>query len=110
MSEAENENNITFTEFQELCTEAGISVDSLEILEQDFRAGTALADVTDAILTDYEIHGKPYTAGEALKEMDLQVSLLMESEDIAASKKMAVKLVVQAVRYIAEVCHDEGKN
>lgn len=105
-----DENNITFEEFTELCTEAGISTDNLEVLEQDFRAGRALADVTDALITDQEDHPAAYTAGEALGHMDTYLSLLEEGEDIAGSKKMAVKLAVQAIRYVAEVTHDEGKN
>ena len=106
----ENENNITFAEFQELCQEAGISVDNLGILEQDFRAGTALADTTDALIQDYETRKEAYTAGDALKYMDIALSLLNESEDIAASRIQAKKLAVYAIRYMAEICHDEGKN
>lgn len=107
---SKEENNITFQEFTELCQEAGISVDNLDILEQDFRAGRALADVTDALITDYEEHAAVYQGPEALEQMDLYVSLLEESKEVGGSRKMAIKLAVQAIRYLAEVCHDEGKN
>src|ERR1043165_8394276 len=107
---SENDNTINFAEFQELCQAAGISVDNLQILEQDFRAGTALADVTDALIQDYENKKEAYTAGEGLKNMDIAFTLLAESEDIAASRIQAKKLAVYAIRYMAEVCHDEGKN
>lgn len=104
------DNKITFSEFNELCQEAGISIDNMEVLEQDFRAGTALADVTDALITDYEANPKTKSAGEAMKEMDVFLTLLEEGQDIAGSRELAVKLAVTALRYIAEVCHDEGKN
>ena len=105
-----DENNITFAEFQELCSEAGILVDNMSILEQDFRAGTSLADVTDALITDYEVHPDTYTPDDALKAMDIAITLLAESKDAATSRAQAVKLAVSAIRYMAEVCHDEGKN
>lgn len=105
-----DDSNITFPEFQELCQEAGITVDNVEVMEQDFRAGRALADVTDSVITDYEEHAKPYTAGEATEMIETWAAMLAEGEDLEGCKKMAVKIATQAIRYIAECCHDEGKN
>lgn len=105
-----SDTNISFNEFLELCEEAGISTDNTEILEQDYRAGRALADVTDALIADHETHPAAYTAGEALEAMDAALTMLDEGEDIEGAKKMAVKLAVHAVRYLAECTHDEGKN
>jgi hypothetical protein len=109
MSAKNEDHNITFTEFQELCSEAGISVDNLEVLEQDFRSGRALADVTDALITDQEEHPAAYTPGEAMEMMDAFVSMIEEA-DAEGKKRAGVKIAVQAIRYLAECCHDEGKN
>lgn len=105
-----DEQSINFTEFLELCEEAGISTDNTEVLEQDFRAGRALADVTDALITDQETHPAAYSAGEGLDTMDLQLTQLEEGKDITGNKKAAIRLAVAAIRYVAECCHDEGKN
>jgi len=107
--EKEKDTSINFQEFLELCSEAGISTDNAEMLEQDFRAGRALADVTDALITDHETHPATYTEGEALEQMDIAISMLEEGRG-EGKKKMAMKLAVQAIRYLAEVVHDEGKN
>lgn len=103
------DNNITFAEFQELCSEAGISVDNLEVLEQDFRAGRALADVTDALITNQEEHPAAYSPSEALASMDAFLGLIEEA-DLAGKRAAMTKIAVQAIRYLAECCHDEGKN
>ncbi len=102
--------SITFNEFLELCEEAGISTDNTEVLEQDFRAGRALADVTDAIITDQETHPAAFTAAEALDAMDLQLTQLEEGQSVEGNRKAAIRLAVAAIRYVAECCHDEGKN
>lgn len=102
--------NISFEEFLELCEEAGISTDNTEVLEQDYRAGRALADVTDALITDQELHPAAFTTGEALTAMDISLSQLEESENAEGQRKMATQLAVQAIRYLAECTHDEGKN
>ena len=107
--ETQDAHNITFTEFQELCTEAGISVDNLEVLEQDFRSGRALADVTDALITNQEEHPAAYTANEALEIMDSFLSMVEEA-DLPGKRQAAITIAVQAIRYLAECCHDEGKN
>jgi hypothetical protein len=104
------DNDISFEEFVELCSEAGISTDNLEQMEQDFRAGRALADVTDALITDQETHPAPYAPGEHLESMDVTLTMLEEGGTTEGNKKAAVKLAVQALRYLAECCHDEGKN
>lgn len=106
----EKETSLTFDEFRELCEEAGIYTDNEEVLEQDYRSGKALADVTDALISDQEVHPASYTAGEALDNMDIAVSLLEEGQDLEANRKAAIKLAVSAIRYVAECCHDEGKN
>lgn len=102
--------SISFSEFVELCEEAGISTDNAEVLEQDYRAGRALADAVDALISDQETHPAPYSSSEALDQMDIALSMLEETKDIISMKKMATKLAVHAVRYLAECCHDEGKN
>ncbi len=105
-----NEANISFNEFLELCEEAGISTDNAEVLEQDYRAGRALADVTDALISDHETHPAPYTPDEALDGIDVLLAKLDEMTLLADKRQMAVKIAVQAIRYLAECCHDEGKN
>ena len=105
-----NESTITFDEFLELCEEAGISTDNTEVLEQDYRAGRALADVTDALISDQETHPAAFTSAEALDAMDIQLTQLEEGSTTEGNRKAAMKLAVSAIRYIAECCHDEGKN
>ena len=107
---AKEETNLTFEDFLELCQEAGITTDNVGVLEQDFRAGKALADVTDALITDYETHTSAYTQKEAIDAMDIAMTLMAEAEKPIASRSQAVKMAVMAVRYLAEHCHDEGKN
>ncbi len=100
---------ITFEEFSELCTQAGISTDNTEQLEQDFRIGQALADVTDALITSTE--STPAVGeNEALVDMDSTLSMLESLEDAESRRKAAVDLAAQAVRYAAEHTHDEGRN
>ncbi len=101
---------ISFKEFQELCTEAGISTDNLETMEQDFRAGTALAWVTDQLITDHEEHPAQYDRNEALDRMDAYITVLCEGGTSAGERTVAVKLAAQAIRFLAEVVYDEGKN
>lgn len=101
---------VSFDEFLELCQEAGISSDNVEVLEQDFRSGRALAEVTDALITDQELHPAKYTGEEALEAMDVALTLVMEGENAEANRKQMLKIAVHALRYIAENCHDEGKN
>jgi hypothetical protein len=101
---------VTFAEFQELCTEAGISCDNPETMEQDFRAGTALAWVTDHLITDQGDHPAPYERGEALGLMDAYISVLCEGGPPEGERSIAVKLAAQVIRYLAEVLYDEGKN
>lgn len=101
---------ISFKEFQELCTEAGISTDNLETMEQDFRAGTALAWVTDHLITDHEEHPTHYGRDEALDRMDSYITILMEGGTTEGERTIAVKLAAQAVRYLSEILYDEGKN
>lgn len=105
-----DDTNISFEEFVDLCKEAGISTDNLEAMENDFRAGRALADVTDALITEYETHPAPYSENEHLDLMDIAFTRLAEIENTAGAKQMAIKLAVQALRYLSECCHDEGQN
>lgn len=101
--------DITFQEFQELCQEAGISTDNLETLEQDYRAGRALADVTDALITSQEEHPARYTRQESIGYMEAALELLRQNQPLEV-KKAALGLAVGALRYLAECCHDEGDN
>lgn len=105
-----SEPTITFKEFLELCEDAGISTDDADVLEQDYRAGRALADVVDALITDQELHSDPYASADALDQMDLALSLLEEGEDLEAKRATAKKLAVFAIRFLAENLYDEGKN
>lgn len=105
-----DDHNISFEEFVELCTEAGISSDNMEQMEQDFRAGRALADVTDALITDQETHPAAYNEGDHIQAMDAALTLLAESGSSEGAKNMAIKLAVHSIRYLAECCHDEGQN
>lgn len=105
-----DDTTVEFSEFLELCEEAGISTDNVEVLEQDFRAGRTLADVVDAVITDYETNPLTYSKGDALDLMDLYLTQLEEGTDVSGLRKTAVKLAVITLRYIAECCHDEGKN
>lgn len=110
MSETNDDTNISFEEFVELCTEAGISSDNMEQMETDFRAGRALADVTDALIADYETKPKTGSENEHMDAMDIAFTQLCEAENSAVAKVQAVKLAVQALRYLSECCHDEGQN
>lgn len=103
-------NDISFEEFVELCEEAGISTDNMDQMEQDFRAGKALADVTDALISDQETHAAPYTADEHMVAMDTAMALMSEDSTTEALKTQAIKLAVHAIRYLSECCHDEGQN
>lgn len=105
-----NENDISFEEFVELCEEAGISTDNMDQMEQDFRAGKALADVTDALISDQETHPAPYNPGEHLEAIDVALALLEEGSTAEANRKAATKMAVHAIRYLSEHAYDEGKN
>lgn len=105
-----NTEDITFEEFAGLCEEAGISTDNPEQMEQDFRAGKALADVTDELITDQELHPGTRSTGEYIEAMDLSVTMLEEGSTVEANRKLAIKLAVSAIRYLAECCYDEGQN
>lgn len=102
--------DISFDEFKELCEDAGISVDNTAVLEQDYRAGRALADVTDALIVDHETHPDAYSAGEAITKMETYSAMLSEGEDLKGAREVAIRLAVQAIRYLAECTHDEGQN
>lgn len=110
MSEPKVDSDISFEEFKEMCGEAGISVDNPEMLEQDFRSGRALADVTDALVADIEAHPAQYSENEHIQAMDIAMTLLAESATTEVARKMATRLAVQALRYLSEYCHDEGQN
>lgn len=102
--------DINFEEFVELCSEAGISTDNMEQMEQDFRAGKALADVTDALISSQETHPAPFSNSEHLEILDVTLSLLEEGSTAEGNRNAATKIAVHILRYLAECCHDEGKN
>lgn len=106
----ENQNDISFEEFVELCTEAGISTDNLGQMEQDFRSGKALADVTDALIGDQETHPDKYSSGEHMEAMDAALTMLEEGSTTDGNRKAATKLAVHVIRYLAECTYDEGSN
>lgn len=106
----DNDHNISFEEFQELCSEAGISSDNPEQMEADFRSGRALADVTDALITDQELNPTAMPHDARLNELDIALVQMDENVNTETNKRAAIKLAVNAIRYLAECCHDEGQN
>jgi hypothetical protein len=108
--EVMSDTDISFEEFKELCEEAGITSDNLGQLEADFRSGKALADVTDALIADYETKHERMSENEHIDAIDVAFCSLAESDDMPTAKVQAIKLAVQALRYLAECCHDEGQN
>lgn len=102
------QNDITFSEFITLCEEAGISTDNMAQMEQDFRAGKALADVTDALITSSEDHPAPFTFAQHVEGMD--VNPLSSDRPADHNKTHALRIAVHALRFLAECCHDEGQN
>lgn len=104
------QNDITFSEFITLCEEAGISTDNMAQMEQDFRAGKALADVTDALITSSEDHPEPFSFKVHKGEIETQMLSLNPDKDAAHNKEKALRIAVHALRFLAECCHDEGQN
>jgi hypothetical protein len=104
---------LTFAEFQKMCEDAGIQSNPEE-MEQDFRVGAVIADLVDDLMDAME-GAPPFEGPEAgFKAMDVAVdelNAIMYGSDLAAQKRAAIKVASIAVRYAADVCHDdEGNN
>lgn len=108
MSDITNTPDITFQEFVELCDEAGIVTDNMAQMEQDFRSGKALADVTDALISSSEAHPGPFTFIEHLEGMD--TNPLSSDKPADYNREHALRVAVHAIRFLAECCYDEGQN
>lgn len=114
-----NENpkpELTFEQFTQMCEDAGISA-SPEEMEQDYRTGAVLADVTDELMTAMEKFPPMNSAHEGFAVLKEEVDELWDhvkakqgSRDIAAMRKEAVQVAAMAIRFAADICHDEKGN
>ncbi len=96
-----------------MCEDAGISADAKD-MEQDFRVGGVIADLVDGLMTSMEAFGTFSTPEEGMaaleEEMEALKANIGSGADNAEVRKKALAVGVMAVRYAAEICHDETSN
>ena len=120
MSESSNSKPtpVTFEEYVQICEESGILTDDMKQVETDYRVGCAMADVTDELVTAMESYPAFHSAHEGFGVLKEEVDELWEhvkvkqgGRDIAAMRAEAIQIAAMAIRFAADVCHDEaGQN
>lgn len=115
MSDEKND-ALSFEEFAQLCGEAGID-QSPEELETDFRVGSVFAEVTDELHNAMSNFPAFNSAHEGFAVLDEEVDELWDhvkmkqgKRDIAAMRKEAIQIAAMAIRFAADICHDEKGN
>ena len=114
---------LSFEEYEELVKEAGIDPpgDEAEVkrtLESDFRLGKALSDVTEELLEAIEKYPSMRSAHEGygvlteeFKELEAHVFTKQGGRDIQEMRREACQVAAMAIRFMADICHDEaGQN
>lgn len=108
--------DLTFDEFKKMCEDAGIASEPQE-MEQDYRVGNALADVVDELMGALEKFPPMNSAHEGYAVLDEEMDELWDhvktkqgERDIEKMRKEAVQVAAMALRFIADVCHDEKGN
>ena len=102
---------LSYSQFTQMCEDAGIRSNTEE-MEQDYRTGAVLADVVDGLMNLVESE-PPYmdmfVGHAAVKECvnDLWEAAHGTSED---RRKAAISVAAAAIKYAADLCHDEGNN
>lgn len=118
MSDDSDKNQpITYAEFQGLCKDAGIE-DAPAQMEVDFRIGCAMALVTEELVTATEkfpafnsAHEGYGVLMEEVRELEEHVFKRQGGRDIEAMKREAIQVAAMAIRFAADICHDEkGQN
>lgn len=103
---------LTFEEFAKMCEDAGISASPAD-METDFRVGGVIADVVDQLMTDIEAHPKladPGVGYTGLENVMDNLAVSITNKDAEAVRRDVVGLAAMAVRFAADLCHDEGRN
>lgn len=103
---------LSFEEFAKMCEDAGIAADPAD-MEQDYRVGGVIADLVDELMNDMESTAKLASFDEGL--VLLQQSLArLEREALSSPttdiRDEAISLAAKAVRFAADLCHDEAGN
>ena len=109
---------ISFTEFEALCKEAGIESADNGDMEKDYRLGLALADTTEELLSAIQKHPSMRSAHEGygilkeeFRELEDEVFKRQGGRDIEAMRAEAIQVAAMAIRFVADICHDEaGQN
>lgn len=104
------ENDLTFEQFTKMCEDAGISA-APEEMEQDFRIGQVIADVVDEVMAATEAHPPFADYDEGYAAIKAKVEELgLDELDSAGYRAAAVELAALALRFAADLCHDEAGN
>lgn len=113
---SDDKNQISFEEFSQMAEDAGID-STPEEKEQDYRVGIAAADVMDELMAALESYPAFNSAHEGFgilkEEVDElwdEVKVKQGNRDIEKMRKEAVQVAAMAIRFIADVCHDEKAN
>lgn len=109
-------NEMTFEQFCKMASDAGIEGAPAE-MEQDYRLGNVLADVVDEVMEATEKYPPMNSAHEGyavlkeeVDELWDEVKIKQGSRDIKAMRKEAVQIAAMAIRFAADICHDEKGN
>ena len=109
---------LTFEEFCQICEEVGIASPDPDKMEADFRVGKVMADVAEELCRATEAFPAMNSAHEGFAVLKEEVDELWEcvrekqgGRDIDKMRKEAVQVAAMAIRFAADVCHDEkGQN
>jgi hypothetical protein len=110
-------NEMTLEEYKGYATKLGYNVPDSQ-LEEDYRAGIALADFFNELADAMDKH-KPYSSfhngwANIQEEVEELWELVKDSKpgsaDLKAMRSEALQIAVTAIRFAADLCHDNGKN
>lgn len=97
-----------------MCKDAGIDAGNQAEMELDYRTGCALSDTVTELEGAMAHHPTFNSAHEGFAVLLEEVDELKEhvwkkqgSRDITAMRKEAVQVAAMALRFIADICHDE---
>lgn len=107
--------DLTFDEFNKLCEEAGIGSDNKAEMEFDYKMGGALADLVTEIEMATEKFPPMNSAHEGFAVLKEEVDELWdevkkkpEVRNLQNMRKEAIQIAAMALRFIADVCYDDG--
>jgi hypothetical protein len=107
---------LTFEEFAKMCEDAGIAAEPAE-MEQDFRVGGVIADLVDELMGAMESFPAMNSAHEGFAVLKEEVDELWDEvkvkqgeRNLENMRKEAIQVAAMAVRFAADICHDEKAN